>query len=638
MVIFDWYKESTEHLVTTGSLRLLAYGVTFCCSLVLALVVTPPVRSLARRFGIVDQPGGRRIHTHPTPRAGGVAVFLAFHGSLLLCFLLFPDVFRPSYGFEKMGAFFWASLVLLAVGLVDDALSLKPYVKLAGQVVAATMLYRAGFRVGGGFSVALPDTLNVVITFFWIVGAINAFNLIDGMDGLAAGLATIAAFGLAGALFMRNLSVDALPFIALAGAAMGFLRYNFNPASVFLGDSGSMFLGLAVGALPLISGQKSELLASLGVPLIAMGIPIFDTALAIWRRSLRSAFPEIAAVGSKRIRGFMQGDKDHIHHRVLAQTMSQRRAAIVLYGLNVLLVGVGLASILAAKRQLGVFLLAFIVGVFLVVKHLIRVELWDTGRVLLAHAPRSVSARISVPCYMMVDVVVVSGALVLSHFLMGIPFGVRQLVVELPTLVGIIFVLLALTGTYQIIWSRALFRDFARFAVVFCAGLGAVFAVSVFFETYDMIRFPLVVVFIGLALPVMLLSRLSREVLRESVYDIERTVLANSDDAVRVLVCGGGERLRAYLREKQLRIGCDMTTVVGVLDDDLKLHKRRVYGIKVVGTVDALGEQVQQQRATQIVIAARLSPSRRERILQLATAAGVPVYEWTIEIKRIEHE
>ncbi len=639
MVIFDWYRDGREQLVATGSLRALAYSFAFVCSLLTALALTPPVRALARRAGLVDQPGDRHIHTRPTPRAGGVAVFIAFHLSLLCSRFLFADVFHPSYGIEKLNAFFWASLLLLAVGLLDDALNIKPYVKLAGQLAAAAILYGAGFRVSGGFSLALPGVLNLVATLFWIVGAVNAFNLIDGMDGLASGLASIAALGLAGALFIRDLSVDALPFLALAGAALGFLRYNFNPASVFLGDSGSMFLGLAVGALPLVSGQKSELLASLGVPLIAMGIPIFDTALAIWRRSLRSAFPEIAIAGSRRIRGFMQGDKDHIHHRMLAQTMSQRRAAMLLYGLNVLLVGIGLFSILADERRLGVFLLAFIVGVFLVVKHVIRVELWDTGRVLLAHTPRSFSARISVPCYMAADVAIMSGALVGSHVLIGRPLTIHPLVAELPTIVGVIFVLLAVTGNYRRVWSRALLRDYLGFAATYCAGLVVAFSVSIFFMSYDHVRIPLALIFLELSLPLMLLARLAREMLGETVASVERAVLAGRPDTVRVLACGGGERLRAYLREQRLQTGNGNTSfVVGVLDDDPHLMGRRVYGIRVVGPVSAVADQARKLRVSRVLITAKLGEDRRDELARLTRAAGLPLYEWGLEVRAVgEH-
>lgn len=638
MVVFDWYRDGREQLAATGGLRALAYEFVFIGSLLTALVLTPPVRALARRLGMVDLPGDRHIHTRPTPRAGGVAVFIAFHLSLLCSRYLFADLFHPSYGIEKLTVFFWASLLLLVVGLIDDARDIKPIVKLVGQVAAAAILYRAGFRVSGGFSLALPDSLNLVVTIFWIVGAVNAFNLIDGMDGLASGLASIAALGLAGALFMRDLSFDALPFLALAGAALGFLRYNFNPASVFLGDSGSMFLGLAIGALPLISGQKSELLASLGVPLIAMGIPIFDTALAIWRRSLRSAFPEVASAGSKRIRGFMQGDTDHVHHRVLARTMSQRRAAILLYALNVLLVGVGLFAILAKERHLGVFLLAFIVAVFLIVKHVIRVELWDTGRVLLARAPKSVSARISVPVYIVADVTILSVALVLSHLLVGRPLTSRQLVTELPTIVGIVFVMLALTGNYRRIWSRALFREYLSFGAAFCAGAVIAFAVSVFFVTYDHIRMPLALIFLELSLPLMLFVRLAREMLGETVSTVESVVLADRPDATRVLACGGGERLRAFLREQRLQTGHGNTVfVVGVLDDDPNLQGRRVYGVRVVGPTQAVTEQAKKLCVSQILITAKISEPCRAELLRLARETELPVYEWVMAVKAVQH-
>ncbi|MBM4163785.1 MAG: hypothetical protein FJ222_05030, partial [Lentisphaerae bacterium] len=490
-------------------------------------------------------------------------------------------------------------------------------------------------RRGGG-SITLSDPVNFVVTVFWIVGAVNAFNLIDGMDGLASGLAMIAALGLAGAMFLRNLSVDAVPFLALAGAALGFLRYNFNPATVFLGDSGSMFLGLAVGALPLMSGQKSELLASLGVPLIAMGIPIFDTALAIWRRTLRALFPAITAVGTHRLRGLMQADKEHVHHRVLAHTMSQRRAAILLYGLNVLLVAVGLFAILAEERRNGVFMMAFIVGVFLVVKHLTRVELWDTGRVLLAKAPRSISARISVPLYILTDVLIMGGSFVISHWIVGKDVGTHMLAVDMPGLIGMIFILLATTGAYRRVWSRALLRDFMTFAVTFVSGLALMYAVSIFWEAYDRIRLSVSLLFLIMSLPAMVLIRLYREVLRETVSSIERVIALVQPTATRALVCGGGERLRMFLREKRTQqIANQNLVVVGVLDDDPNLQGRQVYGIRVLGLIDDLVDCVQTHRVSRIIITMHIDDIRRGQIAALAREAGVPLYEWVLDMRAI---
>jgi UDP-GlcNAc:undecaprenyl-phosphate/decaprenyl-phosphate GlcNAc-1-phosphate transferase len=636
MFIFDWYQEGSKQLTTAGSSRGLTYLFAFFASLVLSLTLTPPVRALARKLGMVDQPDTRRIHTQPTPRAGGVAIFIAFHATILLCMLIFPGVFRPVYGIDKLTAFFWASLLLLGVGLLDDALSLKPYVKLVGQIAAATLLYQAGFQVGGGLSITLSDPVNFVVTVFWIVGAVNAFNLIDGMDGLASGLAMIASLGLAGALFLRNLSVDAVPFLALAGATLGFLRYNFNPATVFLGDSGSMFLGLAVGALPLISGQKSELLASLGVPLIAMGIPIFDTALAIWRRSLRALFPAITAAGTHRLRGVMQADKEHIHHRVLAHTMSQRRAAILLYGLNALLVAVGLFAMLAEERRNGVFLMAFIVGVFLIVKHLTRVELWDTGRILLAKSPRSISSRITVPLYILADVLIMVGSFVVSHWIAGEHVGAHMLAVDMPGLIGVIFVLLAATGTYRRVWSRALLRDFMTFAVSFVSGLALVFALSIFWEAYDRIRLSVSLLFLIMSLPAMILIRLYRELLRETVSSIERVVSAAQPMATRALVCGGGERLRMFLRDKRTRlIENQNLVIVGVLDDDPNLLGRQVYGIRVLGQIDDLVSRVRTHRISRIIITMQIDDIRRGQIAALAREAGVPVYEWSLDMREV---
>ena len=299
---------------------LLRYALAFGLAALLALTLTPAMRWLARRIGMVDHPDERRIHTKPTPRGGGLAVFAAFNLTLgCLVWLGWGDfslMFSPSW----MLLFLSVSSLLAAIGLLDDMFSLKPWFKLAGQVAVAAILYANGLSFSAFFSTTYPAWINCAVTIIWIVGVINAFNLIDGLDGLATGLALIASLGLAITMVFRGMSGAAIPYLVLAGACLGFIRYNFNPASVFLGDTGSMFLGLTLAVLPLMTASKQELLASLGVPLLMLGIPIFDTMIAIWRRSIRAALPGPVSIGSRRIR-LMQGDTEHLHHR-LAKTLS----------------------------------------------------------------------------------------------------------------------------------------------------------------------------------------------------------------------------------------------------------------------------------------------------------------------------
>ena len=266
------------------------YWGLFLCAFLLGLVLTPICRELARKCGMVDAPSARRINKVPTPRAGGLAVFLSVTAALAAYMLVTGARLSPLFPNEVIWRMMGLSAALVVVGLADDKFGLPPVVKLAGQVAVALGAFfwcHAGFRTMPLFA-DMPAWLDCILTAFWIVGAINAFNLIDGLDGLASGLALIAAIGMGGSLVFIGYPQATLVYLAFAGACLAFLRYNFHPASVFLGDTGSMYLGFTLSTLPLLTKAGDSFFVSLGVPLLAMGVPIFDTSLAIIRRTVRA--------------------------------------------------------------------------------------------------------------------------------------------------------------------------------------------------------------------------------------------------------------------------------------------------------------------------------------------------------------
>ncbi len=618
------------HVYARGTRYAIAFGVAF----LLALALTPLARAWARRAGIVDAPDARRIHLKPTPRGGGLAVFAAFHLALAAVVwrggVEFSSVFSLSWRLTYLGA----SAMLVAIGVLDDAFSLKPWLKLAGQIAVATILYENGVRFSAFFTAAFPPWANYAMTLFWFVGAINAFNLIDGMDGLAAGLACIASVGLASALFFRGLSLATIPFLALAGACLGFLRYNFHPASVFLGDAGSMFIGLTLATLTLMTATKNELVASLGVPLMAMGIPIFDTGIAIWRRSMRAALPRATEAGSKRVH-VMQADKDHVHHRILARTLNQRRAATWLYAINAVLVAIGLSALFARTRALGVFLLAFIVGAFVIVRHLTRVELWDTGRVLMPTAKATISRRLGVPLLVLADLVGLSAAWMGARLLTGMPLTIHVAKAGLLLFVAPAFAMLAATRSYARAWSRAPLREYAFVGVALIAGV-LISAGLVILAGLTEPCWPtgLIVYALLAQVPVMGV-RLVGPLARELLALIERKVLLERGDAQRLLACGGGERFGLFIRDRRTQTGRNDRVIVGVLDDDMNLRGMFVHGYPVRGMLDDLPRVAAEQRATAVVITALLPAARRGQVVALARQAGIPVTEWVIEERQM---
>ncbi|MDI6907404.1 MAG: MraY family glycosyltransferase [Thermoanaerobacterales bacterium] len=285
----------------------------------LGLLLTPWAGRLARHIGAIDRPDRRKVHTEPMPRLGGLAVYAAF----TLTVLLTQPLSR-----ELLGLLLGASLIV-AVGLLDDARGLPPRVKLAGQVLAALAVIPFGLQVqfvtdplhGGMLSLGW---WGIPLTVFWLVAVTNAVNLIDGLDGLAAGTAIIAAVTLALVSWTEGEAAAVAVAAVLAAATLGFLRYNFHPARVFLGDTGSMFLGFVLAGTAIMGLAKSATAVSVLVPIVVLGLPLFDTAFAILRRA-------------RNHRPIFYPDKGHLHHRLLRIGLSHRGAVLVVYGVDVVL-------------------------------------------------------------------------------------------------------------------------------------------------------------------------------------------------------------------------------------------------------------------------------------------------------------
>ncbi len=302
------------------------YLVLAVVALAATLVVTPIVRDVSLRASLVDRPGGRKVHVKAVPRLGGIGIFAGF------VIALGVDVAGGLGGWwapavsggdlPLLGALAGCAAIF-AVGLVDDLRGLTPGVKFAGQLLAATLPIAAGLRMefignpfgGGLFQLGL---LSYPLTALWIVAFANVFNLIDGLDGLAAGVAGIAGISFLLLAIDMNMAVAAVMAAALIGACVGFLRYNFNHASIIMGDSGALFIGFALGCMSLLGVMKSAAAITLVAPLLVIGVPVFDTASAIIRR-WRSGRP------------IHEADNGHIHHRLLHRGFSQRQTVLTIY-------------------------------------------------------------------------------------------------------------------------------------------------------------------------------------------------------------------------------------------------------------------------------------------------------------------
>lgn len=322
------------------------YSAIFIIALVVSYLATWPIKFLALRFKAVDYPSERKVHTEPIPRLGGVAIFIGFLAAVTFQFVYqraYPsDIARLRFSPELQGVLLGAGLILI-IGILDDIFELQPLAKLSGQVAAAAILVIYGVKmefIGNPVSGGLIylGSVGIVLTIIWVVAFTNIINFIDGLDGLAAGISAIAAFSFAFFAWETGQIGTAIVALAIAGSSLGFLRHNFNPAKIFMGDSGSMFLGFIFGAITVDGVMKSIAAIALLAPLIIMGVPILDGALAVLRRYL-SGQP------------VTQADSDHLHHRLLRRGFSQRQAVVIIYLWSIALSAFGLTLRVSPSTQ-----------------------------------------------------------------------------------------------------------------------------------------------------------------------------------------------------------------------------------------------------------------------------------------------
>ena len=329
--------------------------VAFILSMLCAAILTPLVRRLAHRFGALDHAvSSRKIHGRAVPRLGGIAIVIAFYAPLVGLFVTHSGV-GYTLGQERHFALglFLGGLLIAALGIYDDLRGAGARKKFAVQFLVAGTMYFLGFRVeeiANPFGSPLTlGWISLPFTLLWVVGVINAMNLIDGLDGLAGGVALVAVSTIFLVSLQRSQPLMILFCASLGGAILGFLFYNFNPASIFMGDTGSMFLGFVLATSSIRTNQKSSTTVAVLIPIITLGLPILDTLLAMSRRAVRG-------------RPLFRADKEHIHHRLLGLGLTHRQAVLVLYGMCLVLGAVALVLTYTNSAVITVTLLAVLAG------------------------------------------------------------------------------------------------------------------------------------------------------------------------------------------------------------------------------------------------------------------------------------
>ena len=617
-------------------LHISKYLFAFFVAFVIAYVLTPLIRKWASSWGMMDAPGERRIHEKPIARGGGIAIFIAFHLGYLAIYFMGYETVTHSLNFDWWKGFALASSVLLLTGIIDDIIGVKPLLKLTGQIAAAGILIYFGAGITKMTGLDLPPIANIVVTLIWFLAITNAFNLIDGLDGLASGLGLISALGLVGFSLIRGLSMDSGVMLLLVGGCLAFLRYNFHPATIFLGDSGSMFIGFTLASFAVETSAKGSLAVTLALPLVAMGLPVFDTILAIYRRSLRRFFHRAFPERSKPA-GVMDADKEHVHHRFLESGLKQHQVAIILYSINIFVVAVGVLSQFFRDQAVGILLVAFLAGVFVVVRHLARVELWDTGRAIVSGFRRPRGKVAAFIYYPINDFVSLSLSLWLALFVMHPADSLTPLrtifLNAYAFWVPPVFIGLILCLVYHRVWSRSRFGDYLYLAIGIFAGTFAALAINFLMADNALVNSPRAVALIFGSTSLILIggNRLFQRGVQDVMSLFRHGTRFNSDkDAEILILYGAGGRLALFLREKMLTMldPGRARIIVGIVDDDSNLRGRLVNGFKVLGDRMELPRLLKKHAVDTVVVTMDIREEHLREVKAICDEAGVRLNVW----------
>jgi len=562
---------------------------------------------------MIATPKSDRWHKKPTAMLGGVAIWL----SVVIGYFVFVP--SSTYGWVILGA----STFLFLVGLADDLLNTKPYQKLIGQVMGSAFVIYYGLSLPWTRSSAL----NVALTIFWLIGITNAVNLLDNMDGLAPGIAVIASSFIAISFINTNHTTEALMLMIFAGALLGFLVYNSNPASIFMGDSGSMFVGffLASSALMNLTGGRSRsLVPVLAVPILILFIPIFDTTFVTILRKVSG-------------RAASRGGRDHTSHRLVALGMSERHAVWMLYGFAAL---AGVLALLVQSVKLDVSLAAiagFTVLLTLLGVYLAGVKVYDETEEALALKDKSVYAFLIDLSYkrrifeVLLDLILI----LLSYWCAyALKFGAfsesnawKLFLRSLPVLVFVKMAAFLVMGVYRGIWRYTGLDNLIVFAKAVV--LSSVLSVLVLLFAFRFAGFSRTIFIIDGLLMFLFLagSRMAFRLFRQVLP------VSGGGDGRRVLIYGAGDAgelvLRELLNNRALKY-----SPVGFLDDDPAKDGKVIHGLKVYAGNGDLNLVCRQHDVDEVLIStSRMPEDRLQEILGFCRARDISVKRMKITIE-----
>lgn len=594
---------------------------------VVALLLTPPVGQLAVRLGAVDEPGERKVHHVAVPRMGGLAVV----ASIAITFACAPWLSAgrwhlPSHLVSGVG---FGVLPILAVSMIDDIRSLRPLTKSVAHLIGAIIAVSLGVSLGPvvhlfGESIEI-GWMAIPLSVLWIVSITNAFNLIDGLDGLSTGLALIAAASMAIVFAIVGQAEMTGTSLVLAGALLGFLPYNLHPARLFLGDTGSTAIGFCLACFALRGGSTLSSGFAALLPVFILGLPIADMLIAVVRRTLHRMEHHAG--------GLFEPDRNHIHHRLLALGIGHGKAVLALYGAGLVLAGAALLSVFATAREAALMVFALLCAAFIGVQRLGYDEFAfiRRGTVLKVYELRAVKRGFFI---VFVDLAL---TFVTAYIAMGLKTDAWKLQTTGPSVVEIATTLAPVTvaiflwrGMYRGSWRVAGLQDLTRVlvSVTIATAVGALVLTLPPASTYPLSLF-------GIYGVVSLLLTAS---VRASYVILEYTKLRSTHQGSPVLIYGAGRRGAAAVRELFQNQALGLRPV-GFIDDDPRKQGKYVTGLTVLGAGREIDKALESSGARGILISTeKIAAHRLERATDACRKLGGRVFHLDIGVHRVDRD
>ncbi len=586
-------------------LPLYSYLTIFAGSFVLSAWLTPVVRKWALSLGKIAVPQDDRWHKKETALMGGISIYVSYITVWILAMCLMD---WPTFSLSHLPIVLCASGIF-ALGLADDIFNMDPQHKLAAQIVITSILIIFGFRLDWTFS----KTANLILSIIWIVGITNAFNLLDNMDGLSAGIASIAGLF----LFLRNYLTPAItpatgPLLLMGaiyvGAVLGFLIYNFNPASIFMGDAGSLFIGFILACMTVmgstgepVGGSTSHLISVIAIPILILLIPILDTGFVSLMRKLFS-------------RPISQGGRDHSSHRMVAIGFSERRAVLILYILSIISGTIALAiSYLSVGTSLVVIIVYLLFVLFFWI-YLGKVKVYPEDSILSRDDRQGITPVLIEITYrrrlfeVLLDLALITIAYYTAYLLrfegvLGEDFDF--FLKSLPLMIACQILWLYIIGVYRGVWESASLRDLNGYIKAITGGTVMPMLILLFIYRFESFSRAVFVIYWVLMLILVSLSRLSFRLLDEGMRK-------GSQKGKPALVYGAGVGGQMVMREIETNRDLGMV-LVGFIDDNTMIHGRKIQGYQVFGGQECLEKIIKEYNIEEIIVSFKKHGTEKKR-------------------------